>query len=625
MAGKPDVFALIEEMFNSGRSPEDVCRDCPEMLPEVRKRWSRIRLVEGAVAALFPNLETPPDADSPGADSIVAAPHPADLPQVPGYRVETVLGHGGIGVVYRAWHLRLNRPVALKMLLVGPYARPDELERFQREAEAIAALHHPNIVQVYDVGEVDGRPFLSLEFVEGGTLAQQIQGVPQPARHAAALVATLADAVHQAHQSGIVHRDLKPANILLTRDGDPKVTDFGLARRLEGSGELTLSGAPMGTPSYMAPEQALGKKEAIGPATDVYALGAILYEMLTGRPPFKAESGPATLQQVVADDPAPPARLNPRVPRDMDTICLKCLHKEPYKRYASAQALAEDLRRFERGEPILARPLGPLGRLGRWARRRPTAAALSAALLTTALLALALFSNWLWETRQQQANAHAVKSDLDEAAQLAEFSAWDRAAAVLNRAEGRQARGSTPELRRRTDRLAADLKLGMHLERVRMNRMPFGGSHFSARRAVEEYEAAFRDAHLADGQADPNEVARRIRESCVPRSIIAALDDWAVCSSDEARQTWCLHVAQRADPDADRWRNRVRDPKAWQNPSALAELAAEAPVEGKSLSLLVALGERWHRLGGDATPFFSASLRSIPMTSGPTRSWALLW
>src|SRR5271166_3040370 len=303
MAGNADVWALLEEMLDSGRTPEEVCRDCPELLPEVRRRWRAFRLVDGSLAALFPDPETPTRADAP-----VDVPRPAELPQVPGYRVEALLGRGGMGVVYRAWHLRLNRAVALKMLLAGPCARPEELGRFQREAEAVAALNHPNIVQVYDVGDVEGRPYFTMELVEGGNLAHQIQGVPQPGHQAAALVATVAEAIHGAHQSGIVHRDLKPANIPLTREGTPKVTDFGLARRLEGNGGLTISGAPLGTPSYMAPEQALGKKEAIGPATDVYALGAILYEMLTGRPPFNADSSTATLQQVLTDEPVPPSR-----------------------------------------------------------------------------------------------------------------------------------------------------------------------------------------------------------------------------------------------------------------------------------------------------------------------------
>src|SRR5271165_997591 len=382
MAGNPEVFALLEEMLDSGRTAEDVCRDRPELLPEVRRRWQAFGLVDGSLAALFPDPE-----QTSGADAIAAVPHPAELPQVPGYRVEALLGRGGMGVVYRACHLRLNRAVALKMLLAGPCARPEELERFLRESQAVAGLGHPNIVQVYDMGDVEGRPYFTMELVEGGNLADQVRGAPQPPHQAAACVATLAEAIQAAHQNGIVHRDLKPANILLTRDGTPKVTDFGLARRLEGDGGLTLSGVPVGTPSYMAPEQARGNKQAIGPATDVYALGAILYELLTGRPPFRAESATATLQQVLTDEPVSPTRLNPQVPRDLTTICLKCLSKEPHRRYASAAALAEDLRRFLRGETIAARRAGRLERLARWARRSPEQAALLAAAVLVALAA----------------------------------------------------------------------------------------------------------------------------------------------------------------------------------------------------------------------------------------------
>ena len=379
MAGNPDVFALLEEMLDSGRTPEEVCRDCPELLPEVRRRWKAFRLVDGSLAALFPDPETPSRADA-----IVAVPHPAELPQVPGYRVEALLGRGGMGVVYRAWHLRLNRAVALKMLLAGPCAGRRSWSASCASRKRSPAWATPTSCRSMTWATSEGRPYFTMELVEGGNLADQIRGVPQPAHQAAARVATLAEAIHAAHQSGIVHRDLKPANILLTRDGTPKVTDFGLARRLEGDGGLTLSGVPVGTPSYMAPEQARGKRQAIGPATDVYALGAILYELLTGRPPFRAESATATLQQVLTDEPVSPTRLNPQVPRDLTTICLKCLSKEPHRRYASAAALAEDLRRFLRGEPIAARRAGRLERLARWARRSPAAAALLAITLLVA-------------------------------------------------------------------------------------------------------------------------------------------------------------------------------------------------------------------------------------------------
>jgi serine/threonine-protein kinase len=333
----PRLQQLLDELLDSGRTPEEVCADCPELLPEVRRRWRRMRLVAAQLDALFPTTGPDPDAEA-------AAPWRAgtDLPRVPGYEVEAVLGRGGMGVVYRARHLRLNRTVALKTLIIGSYAGPQERARFQREAEAVAGLHHPNIVAVHDVGDHEGWPYFTMELLEGGSLAQALAGTPQPARQAAALLITLAEAVQVAHRAGIVHRDLKPANILLTGDGTPKVADFGLARHSEGEPELTLSGARMGTPSYMAPEQVIGRAGTIGPAADIYALGALLYEMLTGRPPFRAETAAETQRQVIAEEPVPPARLNPKVPRDLETICLKCLHKDPQRRYATVAALAED-------------------------------------------------------------------------------------------------------------------------------------------------------------------------------------------------------------------------------------------------------------------------------------------
>jgi serine/threonine-protein kinase len=287
------------------------------------------------------------------------------LPRIPGYEVEAVLGRGGMGIVYRARRLRLNRLVALKMLLGGAYAGPQDLARFRREAEAGAGLRHPHIVQVHDAGEHDGRPYFTMEYLEGGSLARQLAGTPQPARQAAALLATLAEAVQAAHQGGIVHRDLKPANILLTADGTPKITDFGLARRLQGGAGLARSGDLLGTPSYMAPEQAQGRPRVIGPAIDIYALGATLYELLTGRPPFRAETAAEAVLQVIFQEPAPPSRLNAKAPRDLETICLKCLNKDPARRYATAAALAEDFHRFQRGEPIAARRPGWLERLSK--------------------------------------------------------------------------------------------------------------------------------------------------------------------------------------------------------------------------------------------------------------------
>jgi eukaryotic-like serine/threonine-protein kinase len=237
------------------------------------------------------------------------APAAEGWPQPPGYEVLGELGRGGMGVVYRARHLRLDRLVALKLLRDGVHAAPDEVARFRHEAEVVARLQHPHIVQIFEVGEYDGRPFLALEFVAGGSLAQRLRGNPLPARQAAGLLETLARAMHVAHQRDVVHRDLKPANVLLTADGTPKVTDFGLAKRLDSVAGQTQTGVILGTPSYMAPEQAGGKREAVGPLADVYALGAVLYELLTGRPPFKAETPLDTLLLVQSAEPVPPSRL----------------------------------------------------------------------------------------------------------------------------------------------------------------------------------------------------------------------------------------------------------------------------------------------------------------------------
>jgi len=277
------------------------------------------------------------------------------LPQLKGFTVLGLLGRGGMGIVDKALQIGLNRLVALKMIRAGTQATAEEVARFAAEAEAVARLQHPNIVQVHEVGECDGCSYLVLEFVDGGSLKARLGGAPLPARLAAELLLQLVRAVAYAHQRNIIHRDLKPANVLLTLDGMPKITDFGLAKRLDADLGHTHSGAVLGTPSYMAPEQVEGKTRAIGPATDVYALGAMLYELLTGHPPFQAATVVDTLEQVRWQEPVQPRTLQPKVPRDLEAICLKCLEKEPRYRYASATALAEDLERFLHGEPVLAR------------------------------------------------------------------------------------------------------------------------------------------------------------------------------------------------------------------------------------------------------------------------------
>jgi WD40 repeat protein len=309
----------------------------------------------------------------------------ARRPELPGYEILGELGRGGMGVVYKARQIALKRVVALKMILAGAHASAEQRERFFSEARAVARLQHPNIVQIHDIGEHEGRPYFSLEFVGGGNLAQKLDGTPLPPRQAAALLSTLAGAMQSAHEQNIVHRDLKPANVLLTEKNMPKITDFGLAKELDEQDAATRSGAIVGTPSYMAPEQALGRSREVGPHTDVYALGAILYEMLTGRPPIRGETPMDTMMQVVSQEPVAPTQLQPKIPRDLELICLKCLSKEPRKRFATAAQLAEELRRYLKGEPLAyTRPVGRAERTWRWCRRNP----LNAVLAATVMLSL---------------------------------------------------------------------------------------------------------------------------------------------------------------------------------------------------------------------------------------------
>jgi serine/threonine protein kinase/WD40 repeat protein len=339
-----------------------------------------------------------------------------DLP--PNYEFLRELGRGGMGVVYLARDTKLNRIVALKMILAGSHAAPSEMQRFLKEAEAVAAMQHVNIVQIFETGQHLGLPYFTLEFVDGGTLAALVRDHPLAPKEAARIVEQLAHGIAYAHGKGIAHRDLKPENVLLAACGladerVPKITDFGLAKRFDlpavyasGSSEpmsspeperqgtaLTHTGAVMGTPSYMAPEQAAGNK-VIGPPADVYALGAILYRLITGRPPFQATTPLDTILQVVSDDPVAPRSLQPNLPQDLETICLKCLHKEPAKRYAGAQDLADDLRRFLNGEPIVARPIGIVERGLKWSRRRPALASLLAVtIIAAAVLAVVILDS----------------------------------------------------------------------------------------------------------------------------------------------------------------------------------------------------------------------------------------
>jgi eukaryotic-like serine/threonine-protein kinase len=615
MSDDARVNELLKELLDSGSTPEEVCRTCPELLAAVRAGWQQVRVLQAEVAALFP---VPPSVDSASPNaSLPPAPPRSGLPYIPGYELQELLGRGGMGVVYKAWHRRLNRGVALKMLLAGPYAQPQELERFLREAETVAGLRHAHIVQVYEAGDVDGRPYFIMEFVEGGSLAHKLAGTPQPARQAAALVAKVAEAVQVAHQGGIVHRDLKPANILLTGDGTPKITDFGLARRLEGEARLTQSGIPVGTPSYMAPEQAEGRSSDVGPAADIYALGAILYELLTGRPPFRTETAVETLRQVIAQDPVPPSRLNAAVPRDVETICLKCLEKDPRRRYASALAFAEDLQRFGRNEPIVARPVGPTERALRWTQRHPTAAALVATAL--ALLGLAI-GGGVWLVQQRAERRAELRSEVGtaevQAVSLRRQFHFHEAQAFLDQARRLVEPAGPDELRRRVDQAQAQLDLVAELDTARLRTATPVKGKFEPAGAEPLYEEAFVKAGLGRPGDDSEAVAARVGDSTVRAELVAALDDWAWITQDPARQAWLLTVARRADPDP--VRDRLRQPELWRDGPALTKVVQETNLVRKvrvaelSPQFLTALGRALRLSGGEAVPLLRAAQARFP-------------
>jgi tetratricopeptide (TPR) repeat protein len=420
---------LLREARGERPDPDEYARRFPQHADLLRAQIDLHREMAAGPGDCAATLRAAGPDGPPGATDRGQGPA---RPAVPGYEVLGELGRGGMGVVYKARQTSLNRVVALKMLLAGAYADPEQRRRLRAEAEAVARLRHPNIVQIFEVGEHDGRPYLVLEYVEGGALDEALAGTPQNPRAAAAVAETLARAAHAAHQQGVVHRDLKSANVLLAygreppagasrlTEAVPKIADFGLAKQLDAGPRRTPSEAILGTPSYMAPEQASGKMRAVGPAADVYALGAILYEMLTGRPPFRGETPLDTLQQVLIDDPVPPRALQPKVPTDLATVCLKCLQKDPARRYASAGDLAEDLSRFLHGEPIKARPVGPAARLYRWCRRKPATAGLLALLVVGTAV-----STW------QAVRATAAEHERDRQRVAAQEEA-DNARAVLD-------------------------------------------------------------------------------------------------------------------------------------------------------------------------------------------------
>jgi serine/threonine-protein kinase len=600
------IFTCLNAAEDSQQVGEEVIARHPEFAAELaeffadREKFVRLAapIREVAQAAATAGALADPTRGDKESSPTLAGRSFAD------YELLSEIGAGGMGVVYKARQKSLNRLVALKMIRLSGPSSESEVQRFRQEAETVALLDHPHIVPVYEVGELEGQPYFTMKLITGGSLAKHLPRFTADLRSAANLLVLIARAIHHAHQRGVLHRDLKPANILLTAEDaegrrgksdfplslrasaslavnafTPLITDFGLAKRLEGKASLTDTGSIVGTPAYMAPEQASGKRGTITTATDVYGLGNLLYAMLTGRAPFQGDTPLETLDNVKSREPEPPSRINRRVDRDLETICLKCLEKKPERRYGSAEELAEDLERWQVGEPIQARPIGMARRVAKWVRRHRILAPSMVVLLAALMLGGGL--TWSWQ-RQEFFTEQAVNEDLRETDLWQNQERWPESLQALERATGRLAGVGPASLRERIESRRRDVALVAELEEARS----WTGVSFDYTGADRAYEKAFAEHGLTMSAL----TAQQIRASAIRTPLLEALDDWEFfkeklrAGSGEPLRT----LANLADDDP--WRKRVRDPQVRRDRAALERLAREDGVLAQPPTNLVLLG-----------------------------------
>jgi serine/threonine-protein kinase len=664
-----DLILHWQDLREQGQTPtpEQICADTPELLDEFKRRI-------GDLASLVSLLSTSRGvsaANPVGASTAttVTGPtsgrHPTEAPIGPvGYESLGILGDGGMGVVYKARQLGLNRIVALKMIKAGSGATPHDIARFRTEAEAVARLQHPNIIQIHAIGEHQGLPYFSLEYCPGGSLAKQLNGTPLPPTEAARLVETLARAMHVAHEHGILHRDLKPANVLLQisdfklqieseegaeaevthqsaicnlQSAIPKIADFGLAKKLDDDTGHTQTGVVMGTPSYMAPEQAVAQSHAIGPTTDVYALGAILYELLTGRPPFKAATAWDTVHQVIYDEPVAPRQLQPKTQRDLETICLKCLRKEGGKRYCSALELAEDLRRWQAGDVIIARPVGRIERCWRWCRQRPAQAGLVAA---SALFLVAAAGAMLWfiqdraslaldealrrseaerqelmreqkRSEEQHRTELAVRGTVRQANDLTKKGLWREAETTLKHQQELLGAEGDARLREDVDTALINLKKAEILERIRSDKLLISADgRMNNLSAAGAYARAFAEQGFAVDVEDNAAIAAKLASSPLRSAYLDALDDWLTNERNaQRRASLCLITARLTSQP---WRVDLSDAVAAGPKETLTAFLNRVPVAEMTTSLFGGLCFQLEERGGDGLAFLESACLQHP-------------
>ena len=563
----PDIASNLRDFF---LAQDELLEKAAPLQPVARA--ARLELVDTEILKL--TLEP--------ADHTGKSP---ELFAVGDYEVLEEIAEGGMGVVYKARHRKSQKIVALKVLVAGRFSRPSDLERFRNETQIVAELDHPNILPIYEVGEHDQLPFLAMKLMEGGNLTAQLERYRTDPRRAAHLVANLARAVHYAHQRGILHRDLKPDNVLLDKDGEPQLTDFGLAKWIEKDAGLSVPGTILGTPAYMAPEQTRGGREDVTVAADIYSTGAILYALLTGQPPFRGDFSLEILKNVQEKEPERPGLRNPKVDHDLETICLNCLRKDPNERYESAQALSEDLDRWLDGRPIKARPMGPVERAWRWLRRHPLAASLTA--ITVASLATA---SWLgFDTRRKDGELERkVNLALDKAGRSLTQGRWGEASEAVGQAETFSSTMSAAARDRVAPRLV-DQRMLVQLEDIRINHLDIDEGGLSLLRPGPRYAAAFREYGVEIEGKDPAAVAREIKARRVRSSLVAALDHWAQSSASISERQHLRKIADAADDEKDAMPRRLRHALDTTNKDALIQIASEPGVETSAPSTIVSL------------------------------------
>ena len=603
------VSEILDAIALSSLTLQQACQQHPHLAANIRQKWQQIERMNSELDQWLPVRDESNSTGDPASS----------LPMIPGYEGFDVIGQGGMGIVYKALQSKLGRTVAIKTTYSATAPSKIQRVRFQREAEAFASIDHPNVVKVFDVGEVNGIPYFTMEFVEGSTLEARINLGALAPREAAMLLIKLARATQSAHDRGIIHRDLKPANVLLAQDDEPKLTDFGLARLTTDSDALTQAGIALGTPRYMSPEQAMGQLEKIGTASDIYSLGAILYAALTTRPPFVASSNAELLHLVIHAEPINPSLIVRSIPRELSAICITCLQKQPKDRYASATELADDLARFLNGEATHARPDSWLSKWFRKVKRHPARSLTICLLAIFALVTcafqvqVALERLRLSEQRRddqlrRQTQAASLLADSTQALQAAR---WEES---LRQSAAARAVLNSPQPEWEQQILAAEkwAKLGRELEAVRLTGFDTVGDVLDFENAHESYCKLFAAAGLGELGRDLETFVKNIQASPMAISLQGSLDHWTTCAPGEEHGKWLESAAMQIDAGTRPWRSLVKTPTVFQDQQMLQRVIAEAPTAAAAVPLLMAVELRANCSKEERLRFLKAVQRFAP-------------